>query len=400
MNIEADRLPIIDADTHLTEPPDLWTTRVAAKYRDRAPRVEAHPETGQLRWRLGDTWLAADTGFSRLAGRQEENVFPRSWAEVDPACYSAVARLKWMDNEGMAAQVIYPNFLAFEGHAVMALNDIEFQVALIKTYNDYLAEFASVAPERFILLASLPFWDIDESIKEIKRCHAMGFKGIIWAATLDRHGLPTFFDKYWDRLYAVAEELKMSINFHVGVGYTEDDANAAVLKAADPDPADLAYRSSIGFQSNARTIAKLILFGVCERFPNLDFVSVESGFGFVPFLLESLDWQWKHVDGPELRPNLLLPSEYFRRQIYTMFWFEDGTLSQLPDYADNVMFETDFPHNTCLVPNSRLSLAPAAVAARHVERFGPDIMRRVLGGNAARVYGVDLARIAGTPVLV
>jgi uncharacterized protein len=390
-------IPIIDADTHLTETPDLWTARVPASLREFAPYVDMHPQTGQRRWRLGDRWLAGDTGFSRIPGEQDERSFPASWADVDPACYSAKERLAWMDSQGMAAQVIYPNFLAFEGHAVMALDDLQVQVGLISTYNDYLAEFASIAPERFILLASLPFWDIGESIKEMRRCKDLGFKGVIWAATLNRHGLPQFYDAYWDRFYAEAQDMDMSINFHVGVGYTENDSNAAVLKAAEPDPADLAYRTAIGFQSNARTIAKLILFGVCHRFPRLNFVSVESGFGFVPFLVEALDWQWTHVDGPEKRPHALLPSEYFRRQIYTMFWFEHGTLSQLPDYADNTMFETDFPHNTSLVPNSRLSPNPAELASRHVERFGPEVMRKVLSGTAARVYDVDLSVFEKSP---
>jgi len=294
--------------------------------------------------------------------------------------------------------VIYPNFLAFEGHAVMALDDLAVQVGLIRAYNDYLAEFASIDPKRFILLASLPFWSSDESIKEMPRCKDLGCKGVIWAATLNRHGLPQFFDTYWDPFYAEAQELGMSINFHVGVGYTENDSNAALRVDAIPDPCDRTYRTSIGFQSNARTIAKLILFGVCHRFPRLNFVSVESGFGYVPFLLEAMDWQWTHEGGPEYRPDMMLPSEYFRRQIYTMFWFERGTLSQLPDYADNVMFETDFPHNTSLVPDSRLSPDPADLAAQHIQRFGPEVMSKVLSGNAARVYDVDLSAFAPAPV--
>jgi predicted TIM-barrel fold metal-dependent hydrolase len=393
-------IPIIDADTHLTEVPDLWTARVPSKLREYAPYVDVHPQTGQRRWRLGDTWLAGDTGFSRIPGEQDERSFPASWADVDPACYDNKARLAWMDAHGMAAQVIYPNFLAFEGHAVMALKDLTVQVGLIQTYNDYLAEFASIAPNRFILLCSLPFWNIDASIAEMRRCKAMGFKGVLWAATMNRHKLPQFYDTYWDRFYAEAQELGMSINFHVGVGYTEDDSNAAIQKSVEPDPRDLTYRTAIGFQSNARTIAKLILFEVCERFPRLNFVSVESGFGFVPFLIEALDWQWTHVDGPEKRPDMLLPSEYFRRQIFSMFWFETGTLSQLPDWADNTMFETDFPHNTSLVPDSRLSPDPATLAGQHVDRFGPEIMSKVLSGNAARVYDVDLSAFTKTAVLL
>jgi|GEM_PF-2633430 len=76
-----------------------------------------------------------------------------------------------------------------------------------------------------------------------------------------------------------------------------------------------------------------------------------------------------------------------------MFCFEQGTLAQLPDYADNVRFETDFPHNTCLIPDSRLSPNPLAVANAHIDRFGSDVMRKVLYGNAARVYRFDPAHL-------
>jgi predicted TIM-barrel fold metal-dependent hydrolase len=384
-------MPVIDTDTHLTEPPDLWSARLPKKYADLGPRVDTHPTTGELRWRLGERWLTSESGFSRIEGAQDERTFPQSWSEVDPACYDARARIKWMDANGIAAQVLYPNFVAFEGFAIMALNDLDLQVALIRTYNDYLIEFASVDPKRFVLLASVPFWSLEESIKELRRCAKLGFKGVIWAATLDRHKLPTFYDTYWDPFYAEAQDLGMSINFHVGVGYTEEGMNTAIVREGlEFDPSDAVYRVSIGFQSNARTIAKLIMFGVCERFPRLDFVSVESGFGFVPFLIEALDWQWLHADGPRLKPDRLMPSEYFRRQIYTMFWFEQGTLSQLPDWADNVMFETDFPHNTCLLPDSRLSPQPRELITSHQARFGPEVMSKVLYKNAAKVYHLDL----------
>jgi len=77
-----------------------------------------------------------------VAGEQDQVRFPRSWAEVDPACYDAKARLAWMDANGIYGQVIYPNFVAFEGHAIMALDDADLKLAVIRTYNDYLVEWS------------------------------------------------------------------------------------------------------------------------------------------------------------------------------------------------------------------------------------------------------------------
>ena len=70
-------------------------------------------------------------------------------------------------------------------------------------------------------------------------------------------------------------------------------------------------------------LADLIFGGVCHRFPELKFVSVESGVGWLPFILEGFDWQWRNSGIWREHPEYeLLPSEYFRRQIYGCFWFE------------------------------------------------------------------------------
>jgi uncharacterized protein len=380
---------VIDADTHLTEPADLWTARIPERFRDRAPRVERDGATGALRWRIGDRWCSLVGNYSIAGWPEFPPSCPPTLEEADAACYDANARLAYMDTNGIHVQVLYPNVIAFEGHAFMALGDEALKLACVRTYNDYQAEFASAAPERFVRMAMLPFWDLEESVRELRRCHAMGHRGMLWAATLDKHGLPDFTDPYWDPLYAVAQDLGMSVNFHVGVGNTAEEIEQAMNRAGY-DPAFHTARSSMTFIGNARTIGKLLTSGVCDRFPGLNFVSVESGFGYIPFLLESLDWQWMGTGAHRRYPDRLMPSEYFRRQVYTMFWFERDTLELLPKYQDNVMFETDFPHPTSLSPGpASYAPPPAEVIRRDTEIVGAPVMRKVLHENAARVYHLD-----------
>jgi predicted TIM-barrel fold metal-dependent hydrolase len=146
----------------------------------------------------------------------------------------------------------------------------------------------------------------------------------------------------------------------------------------------------MSFISNARTIGLLLTSGLCARFPRLDFVSVESGFGYIPFLLDSLDWQWVNANAKQRYPDRLLPSEYFRRQVYSMFWFEKNSLELLPHYEDNVMFETDFPHPTSLHPGpASFAPSPAEVIRRDTGIVGEAVMRKVLWDNACRVYHID-----------
>jgi predicted TIM-barrel fold metal-dependent hydrolase len=387
----ATAVPVIDADTHLTEPVDLWTARMPARFRDEAPHVTYDEVTKSWRWQIGDR-LGSMVGNYSVAGWAEfPPSCPPTLEEADPAAYDAKARVAHMDANGIYAQVLYPNVIAFEGFAFMALPDEELKLACVRTYNDYQSEFASVAPDRFVLLAVLPFWDVDESIRELRRCHEMGHRGVLWASTLDKHGLPDFPDRSWDQLYDVAQDLGMSINFHVGVGETREDIETS-LKAyrEEYDPSNQVVRTATNFIGNARTIGKLITSGLCDRFPRLDFVSVESGFGYLPFVIDALDWQWLNSGAGRMFPERLLPSEYFRRQVYGMFWFETAALPLLPGYADNIMFETDFPHPTCLHPGpASYADPPAKVIARATEIVGDEVMRKVLYENAARVYHID-----------
>jgi uncharacterized protein len=385
MGAAATAIRVIDADTHLTEPADLWSARIPARFRNDAPRVGFDEATRKWRWRIGDSWCSLVGNYSVAGWPELPPSCPPTLDEADPACYDARARLAHMDTYGIYAQALYPNIIAFEGHAIMALHDEALKLACVRTYNDYQSEFASVAPDRFILLTVLPYWDLEESIKELRRCHAMGHKGMLWASTLEKHGLPDFMDHHWDPLYAVAQDLGMSVNFHLGVGNTKEEIDAAMNREGW-DPAFQAARSSTNFFSNARTIANLLTSGLCDRFPALAFVSVESGFGYVPFLIDSLDWQWTGLGGRDQYPERLWPSEYFRRQVYTMFWFETDALELLPKYADNVMFETDFPHPTSLHPGPGHAPTPGEVIRRDTEIVGEEVMRKVLYETPARVY--------------
>ena len=114
-----------------------------------------------------------------------------------------------MDEYGIYAQVLYPNLLAFSHHAFTAVGR-RLRARRDPAYNDFLVDFASVAPERFILLASLPFWDVDASIAEIERCAEKGFQGVLFIAKPYKLGLPPLSDEHWPPLFATLDELQLA----------------------------------------------------------------------------------------------------------------------------------------------------------------------------------------------
>ncbi len=384
-------IKVIDTDTHVSEPYDLWTSRVPAKYVDQVPVVETWSETGSKHWRIGDTWLAA-TGFFAQAGSPD---YPpagnyRNLEDADPGSWNPEERLKRMDEHGIYAQVLYPNIIGFEAPLFADLGD-ELSIICTRAYNDFLTEFASVDPKRFVPVAMVPFWNIEESLKEIKRAHANGHKGVLFANKFEQIGLPGFTEEHWDPIYALCQDLELSVNFHVGFAGMREGTHTGKAKLEREksfDPRQTARWTSVGIMGNADCIAAIISSGLAERFPRLPFVSVESGMGYLPYLMESMDWHLHGYGAHRKYPTM--PSEIFRRQLYGTFWFERDTLGLLEKYPDNFMFETDYPHPTAMSPGPA---SPAERPGDHIvaafKDVPEDVARKALHGNAARIYHLD-----------
>ena len=129
---------------------------------------------------------------------------------------------------------------------------------------------------------------------------------------------------------------------------------AQVLNRDNGRHANKALSGNCFFVGNSKTIGQQIAGGVCHRFPDLQFVSVESGISWIPFALQYMDWLWiecrVHREHPDYE---LLPSEFFKRQIYGCFWFENAAsvefaIDQIG--VDRILYETDFPHPVSMSP--------------------------------------------------
>jgi uncharacterized protein len=380
-------LSIIDVDSHVTEPPDLWTSRLPeAKWGDKIPHVKWDEESQEERWFIGDGRLSA-VGASACAGWPEHfPKYPPRLSDADPAAWDPSHRLQRLDELGITTQLLYPNVLGVHSASIIALKDAELMLDCVRAYNDFISEFSSADPQRLIPLTMLPFWDLDESIAEVERCYKMGHRGIITAARFDAVGYPALASGHWDPIFEVAQSLELSMNFHIGF---------SALAQTDLDKAygdkfemrQFVKDSVMVFLGNATTIVDLILSGLCDRFPRLNFVSVESGAGYIQYLLEAMDWQWKNTGCMRDYPGSSLPSEVFHRQLYGTFWFEDKALDSIGDLVDNLMFETDFPHPTSLSPGpASYADRPSDMAERHLARFPAETVAKLLHDNAARVY--------------
>ncbi|MYI05676.1 MAG: amidohydrolase, partial [Chloroflexi bacterium] len=312
---------------------------------------------------------------------------PPSLKEADHGSWEIRERLQRMDEYGMYAQVVYPNVGGFGSGNFLQLTDDELRLDCVRAYNDFLVEWTSVEPSRFIPIMAMPFWDVQACVDEMQRAYDRGHKGVLMTNQPDTFGLPRITDQHWDPLWHQAQDMGLSVNFHIGSGDLTQVRDANVDNGRQAAYAKITVKL---FLDNSNAILDIILGGMCHRFPDLKFVSVESGVGWIPYLLEAMDWQWKNSGCHEEHPEMdLLPSEYFRRQCYGCFWFEeDSVIKAIEQFgSENFMFETDFPHPTSMSPG------PNSIARnpkQHVEEvlsvLPEEDLLNVLQRNAAKVY--------------
>jgi predicted TIM-barrel fold metal-dependent hydrolase len=377
-------IKIVDSDTHISEWEDLWTSRASPQLRERVPQQKL--VDGNWKWvidghrSLGAAFPMCVVGNDGAKANGHEFLKWRL-SDATPAAHDVKARLTYMDEAGITAQIAYPNLLGFSGHEA-ARADEELRIISIKIYNDAMAEFQEQSGNRIFPMILLPWWNVVDSVAEARRCAAMGMRGININPDPHSQGLPELGDRHWYPLWEACVDLDLPVNFHIG---TSDDSVSLFGKRAWPKhafAAQLAFGSLTMFMENMQVLANILLSGFLEDFPTLRIVSVESGIGWLPFALEGLEYQMRE-SGIRYKTR---PIDVFRRQIYGSFWFERAnvvaTSRQLG--IDNVMFQTDFPHPTCLHPAALSHCAEVAAS------YTADERRKVFGDNARRVYKLPI----------
>ncbi|MFN0072610.1 MAG: amidohydrolase family protein [Chloroflexota bacterium] len=351
---------LISADSHVTEPGDLWKTRLPADLRDRAPIFEDR-RTG-----------AAHSANTLDAPR------PGGW---DP-----LSRVKEMAQDGVSAEVLFPT-LALR---LYSLEDARLQEACFRVYNDWLAEYCQASPNRLFGIAAIAVYDIDHAIQEMERCRKAGFVGaMIWQ--VPHPDLPWVSDHY-ERFWAAAEDMDMPVNLHILTGFD--------YSARDRGGPIEAHRGSVNHKiaGAANTLFDIIFTGVLERHAKLNVNVVESEVGWIPFYLQQWDYYVRRFgstrpDGSGARPLSIrmAPSEYFQRQMSATF-FDDPVGGKLFSWwgAENCMWSTDYPHPNSKWPESREFLVKNL---GHLER---DTIQKLIRENAVKFYKIRIPE----PVLV
>jgi predicted TIM-barrel fold metal-dependent hydrolase len=393
---------LISADSHINEAPDLWEARLAPDLRGRGPRL-VRSDQGADQWvieGLGPMpliWATNAAGQRKEGEPFDDHEMTINREEMMRGSYDPHARLSDMDADGLAAEVLYPGPLGGlgGGGGVASIPDVELRRASIRAYNDWLAEFCSVAPDRLIGLGLIPIDNPEFAAAEIERVARLDLRGVVVNGMPDTIGADPIFSPAYEPLWGVAEANGLPVSLHIGhcrsmhaivstmTSNQHDGANPLSTSGSGTGLMEMFFTMTC--LDMAEPVSLLIFSGVLERHPNLQFAVAESGIGWIPFVIERMDYTFRRHRLWMKSEVKDLPSVYFRRNFHATFQQDEetGLLARHIPGVETLMWASDYPHTDSTWPYSHKVIDDLFINVPEDER---DFITYT---NAARLYGID-----------
>jgi len=372
---------MISADDHIDLgylPKDLWTERLPKSLRHRAPHVEDRGEKGEFWVCDGETW--GDYRGERWFSRPKRNplALDRGGVGEPGRPTTPHKRLADMDRDGVEASLMFPPIFA------MQVGEPELRNACVQTYNDWAAEFGQAAPKRFFPVAMLSPVDAEAAKEEITRVAKLGFREanfLVNDVTID------MYLKSWDVFWDAAEETNIVVSYHVG-GSVQSGTVRATADALKPDQRQMTFDMGLGNGATSffNPFVNLFNFGTLERHPKLKFCLAESAIGWIPFVVQEMDYryrrQFERKKVTEI-PLKVMPSEIFKRQVWATFQTDLVGLHLIQFFGEgHVMWGSDYPHPDSTWPFSK------EIIAKDSAHLPEEVKKKVYRENAAALYGL------------
>ncbi len=389
-------LQFIDADGHVLEHPNKMLEYAPAEFHDRIWHVETDD--------AGREWVVWD------GSRDPANVFAYAgsggmspeeqaqaaggqlrYSQIRPGAFEPEPRIADLDTERITQTVLYPTVLL----GVAAITDLDLAVAQCRAYNDWLSDYCSHAPERLFGIAIIPQQDVEAAAAEIRRASR---KPNLVGTCIRPNPVVEWrhlHDPVYNPMWRAASDAGWPIGLHpflagdvpgavVGLRLGEVESPNAMTIRGRMNMRNIFYTQAIGNPVDMMTsLAFLLAGGVCERFPDLEFIVLETNGGWITPWMERLDHHWATFgfDVPECK---LAPSEYFRRQCYISFDADEETLgiaAQSPYVGDDrIIWASDYPHPDAKFPGTVDELLG------NIADLGVDAQHNIAWRNAQRLY--------------
>ena len=386
----------VDADGHVLEHPNGMLAYTPAAYQDRIWHVETDG--------AGRDWVVFD------GARDPANVFAYAgsgglgpeeqaraaagqirYADIRPGAFEPGPRVVDLDAERIDQTVLYPTNLL----GVAGLRDVEFAVAQCRAYNDWLSDFCAASPQRLFGVAIIPQQDPEAAAAELRRAAAKPNLVGTFIRPNPVVDWKHFHDPVWDPIWRAASDTGWPLGLHpflagdvpgavVGLHLNTVKSRTGMTITGGLNMDNIFFTQCIGNPVDMMTsLAFLLAGGVCERYPDLTLIVLETNGGWITPWMERLDHHYKifPFDIPDLT---MAPSEYFRRQCYVSFDADEEMLPLAAESpyvgAERIIWASDYPHPDAKFPGTVAELLDT------IGGLGADDQRAIAAGNARRLY--------------
>jgi predicted TIM-barrel fold metal-dependent hydrolase len=393
---------IVSVDDHVIEPATVWSDRLPATYQDVGPRIVRAPVKeisfigGKFTAIPGDPgdpgeqvdwWFYEDlrrplTRLDTAVGvpREEVTVKGITYDDMRPGSYRVKERLEDMDVNHTEASVCFPTFPRFCGQTFKEAKDKDLALLCVQAYNDWMIdEWCGESGGRLIPLTLIPLWDPQLAATEIHRNAERGARAVCFSEIPPNLGLPSIHDEngHWLPFFEACNDTGTVICMHIGSG--------SKMPSTSPD-APPAVGSTLTFANCCFSMVDWLMSGHFKTFPNLKVAYSEGQIGWIPYILERADTVWNENRGwggiADKVPAP--PSELFREHVYGCFFDDPHGMRSIEEIGvDNVTYESDYPHSDSTWPHT------AKIAAEQTAGLSPEVVHKVLRGNALTMLGLN-----------
>lgn len=382
---DPNKLLLVSADCHANEPASYLADHIEPEYRERIPRLEARPDGSQWTVTEGNRPMMVRPSDESVAKAKGENRHWGSKMEPEDVLRNSTGRtveerLADQAADGVDVELIFPN----KGLLCWATPDPVFADAMCQAWNRWAHEFHGGADGwndgRIRPLASIATGDIDCALRSIAWAAEHDFVGLCFGNSPiygpKEFGKLEYNDPAFEPVWSLVEEVGLPVTFHVSTGRDP--------RAVGGNGGAIINYVCHSMETTIEPLVQLITSGVFERHPRITAGLVESGIGFVPWMLETMDYAYKahHFWVRPVIPEL--PSTYFRRHCFATFQEDHAGLATVEtnDLVDHYLWANDYPHHEGSWPHS------AASIERQMGHLSDQSRAKILGLNAQRIFGL------------
>lgn len=354
---------IIDADSHVWEPPSMWEEYLEPAFKSFAPspdmRVKGEEIVNKISKEVrieGNKQLVQNYPISVLNGFDSE---------------SHVRAMKQM---GVDISFIYPSY----GLWLLAIDTMPPQLAgaFTRAYNNWLRDFCSYDSQILKGVGAMNLHAPEEMVSELLRVNEFAWRSVFLRPNPIKGRLLS--DPIYELFWTKCEELGIAVGIHEGTH------GRLPTTGADRFNTQFAMHACSHPMEQMMALLALIEGGVLERHPELRVGFLESGCGWLPYWLWRLDEEYNNLHW-EVKDNVKMkPSEYFRRQCFIEIEPSEPYIPQMIEYigADNLLFGSDYPHM-----DHKPDIVKEAVALE--EWLPKKTVQKILWDNPVRFYGLE-----------